>query len=127
LSDKLVQQELGLGEGGHLDIVMTEVVDNNRFWINVRTTDILGARKKVMDLFYKMEGKDMYVENGGMFAAPYYQEGSHRVKVISMVKDITGDIECCLWGVEDRVGMARELVNRCVGGFVAIVKSIDCG
>jgi hypothetical protein len=36
------------------DIVVTEVVDINRFWINVRTTHILGARKKVMDLFYKM-------------------------------------------------------------------------
>ena len=42
----------------------------------MRTTDILGARKKVMDLFYKMEGKDMYgEENGTVVAAPYYQEG----------------------------------------------------
>ena len=64
-------------EGGHLEILGTEVVDINRFWINVRTTDILGARKKVMvmDLFYKMEGKDMCVENGSVVAAPYYQEG----------------------------------------------------
>jgi hypothetical protein len=63
-------------EEGHLDIVVTEVVDINRFWINVKTTDILGARKKVMvmDLFYKMEGKDMCVENGSVVAAPYYQE-----------------------------------------------------
>ena len=41
MSDKLVQQELGVREGGHLDIVVTEVVDINNFWINVRTTDIL--------------------------------------------------------------------------------------
>ena len=54
---------------------MTEMVNINRFWINVRSKDILGARKKVMDLFYKMEGKDMYVENGSVVAAPYYQEG----------------------------------------------------
>jgi hypothetical protein len=46
-----------------------------------------------MDLFYKMEVKDKYVEkvlNGGLVAAPYYQEGYHRVKVISMVNDILG-------------------------------------
>jgi hypothetical protein len=73
MSKKLVQQELSVEEGGHLDIVVTEVVDINRFWINVRTTEIFGARKKVMDLFYKMEGKDMYVENGSVVAAPYYQ------------------------------------------------------
>jgi predicted transcriptional regulator len=60
MSKKLVQQELGVEEGGHLDIVVTEVVDINRFWINVRSTDILGA---------------MYVENGSVVAAPYYQEG----------------------------------------------------
>ena len=41
----------------------------------MRTSDILGARKKVMDLFYKMEGKDMYVDNGNVVAAPYYHEG----------------------------------------------------
>ena len=70
------------------------MVDINKFWINVRTTDILRAREKVMDcmnLFYKMEGKDMYVEKvltGSVVAAPYYQEGYHRVKVISVVKDI---------------------------------------
>ena len=48
------------------------MVDINRFWINVRTTDILGggARKKVMALSYKVEGMDMYVENGGVVAAP---------------------------------------------------------
>jgi hypothetical protein len=92
--DKLVQQEVGVG--GHLDILVTEVVDINKFWINVRTTDTLGAREKVMDcmdLFYKMEGKDMYVEKvftGSVVAAPYYQEGYHRVKVISVVKDIIG-------------------------------------
>ena len=58
------------------DIVVTDVVEISRFWFNVRTTDILGARKKVMDLFYKMEGKDMYgEENGSVVAAPYYQEG----------------------------------------------------
>jgi hypothetical protein len=34
--DKLVQQEVGVGEGGHLDIV----VDIKKFWINVRTTDL---------------------------------------------------------------------------------------
>ena len=55
----------------------------------MRTTDILRAREKVMDcmnLFYKMEGKDMYVEKvltGSVVAAPYYQEGYHRVKVIT--------------------------------------------
>ena len=75
MSDKLVQQELGVEDGGHLDLVVTEVVDINRFWINARSTDILGARMKVMALFYKMEGKDMYVENGSVVAAPYYQEG----------------------------------------------------
>ena len=45
-----------------------------------------------MDLFYKMEVKDKYVEkvlNGGLVAAQY-QEGYHRVKVISMVNDILG-------------------------------------
>jgi hypothetical protein len=93
MSNKLVQQELGVREGGHLDIVVTEVVDINRFWINVRTTDILGAREKVvhcMDVFYKIEGKDMYVEK--MLTAPYYQEGYHRVKVISVVKNIKGQL-----------------------------------
>ena len=65
----------GCRGGGHLDIVVTEMVNINRFWINARSKDILGARKKVMDLFYKMEGKDMYVENGSVVAAPYYQEG----------------------------------------------------
>ena len=83
--DKLVQQEVGVGEGGHLDIVVTEVVDINNFWINVRTTDILGAREKVVHCM------DMYVEKmltGSVVAAPYYQEGYHRVKVISVVKDI---------------------------------------
>ena len=39
--DKLVQQELGVGEEGLLDIMVTKVVDINKFWINVRTTDIL--------------------------------------------------------------------------------------
>ena len=36
-------------------------------------------------------------------------------------------IECCLWGMEDRVGIARELVERgnMCGGFVAIVKRIE--
>ena len=98
MSNKLVQQELGVREGGHLDIVVTEVVDINRFWINVRTTDILGAREKVvhcMDVFYKIEGKDMYVEKmltGSVVAAPYYQEGYHRVKVISVVKNIKGQL-----------------------------------
>ena len=90
MSDKLVQQELGVGEGGHLDIVVTEVVDINN---NVRTTDILGAREKVvhcMDVFYKIEGKDMYVEK--ILTAPYYQEGYHRVKVISVVKNIKGQL-----------------------------------
>ena len=69
MSDKLVQQELGVEEGGHLDIVVTEVVDINNFWINVRTTDILGAREKVMDcmdLFYKMKGKDIHVHGEGV-------------------------------------------------------------
>ena len=33
MSDKLVQQVLGVGEGGHLDIVVTEVVYINKFWI----------------------------------------------------------------------------------------------
>ena len=43
-----------------------------------------------MDLFYKMEVKDKYMEkvlNGGLVASPYYQEGYHRVKVISNVND----------------------------------------
>ena len=77
--DKLVLQEVGVREGGHLDIVVTEVVDINKFWINVRTTDTLGAMEKVMDcidLFYKMEGKDMSVEKvftRSVFAPPYYQ------------------------------------------------------
>ena len=77
MGNKLIKQELGVLEGGHLDIVVTEVVDINRFWINVGSTDKLGARMKVMGmaLFYKMEGKDMYVENGSVVAAPYYQEG----------------------------------------------------
>ena len=85
-----------MGEGGHLDIVVTEVININQFWISVRTTDTLGAREKVLDcmyLFYKMERKDMYVEKvltGSVVAAPYYQEGYHRVKVISVVKDIIG-------------------------------------
>ena len=30
------------------DIVVTDVVEISRFWINVRSTDILGARKKVI-------------------------------------------------------------------------------
>jgi hypothetical protein len=40
-------------------------------------------------------------------------------------------IECCLWGVEDRVGMARERFSELVergnmcGGFVAIVKRME--
>ena len=40
-------------------------------------------------------------------------------------------IECCLWGVEDRVGMARERFRELVergnmcGGFVAIVKRLE--
>jgi hypothetical protein len=94
MSNKLVQQELGVGEGGHLDIVVTELVDINKFWINMRTTDILGSREKVMDcmdLFHKIEGKDMYVEKvltGSMVAAQCYEEGYHRAKVISAVKDI---------------------------------------
>jgi hypothetical protein len=33
-----------------------------------------------MDLFYKMEGKDMCVENGSVVAAPYYQEVAEKVK-----------------------------------------------
>ena len=93
MSNKLVQQELGVREGGHLDIVVTEVVDINRFWINVRTTDILGAREKVvhcMDVFYKIEGKDMYVEKmltGSVVAAPYYQEGSPGIPPINPIRD----------------------------------------
>ena len=77
--EKLVLQEVGVRDGGHLDIEVTEVVDINKFWINVRTTDTLGAMEKVMDcidLFYKMEGKDMSVEKvvtGSVFAPPYYQ------------------------------------------------------
>merc|ERR1719318_1235433 len=117
-----------------------------------------------MDLFYKMEGKDMYVEKvytGSVVAAPYYHEGYHRVKVISVVKNIIGvsyidfgtvgvvkkdqlrilpgmfralpsqAIECFLWGVEDRVGMARERFRELVekgnmcGGFVAIIKRME--
>merc|ERR1719318_717459 len=117
-----------------------------------------------MDLFYKIEGKDMYVEKvytGSVVAAPYYHEGYHRVKVISVVKNIIGvnyidfgtvgvvkkdqlrilpgmfralpsqAIECFLWGVEDRVGMARERFRELVergnmcGGFVAIVKRME--
>ena len=87
----LIIQILVVGEGGHLDIVVTEVVDINKFWINARTT---GAREKVMDcmdLFHKIEGKDMYVEKvltGSMVAAQCYEEGYHRAKVISAVKDI---------------------------------------
>ena len=80
-----------VGEGGHLDIVVTEVVDINKFWINARTT---GAREKVMDcmdLFYRMEGRTcMWRRSGSVIAAPYYQEGYHRVKVIRVVKDIIG-------------------------------------
>ena len=43
---------------GHLDILVTEVVDINKLWINVRNTDTLRAREKVVDcmyLFYKMD------------------------------------------------------------------------
>ena len=71
-------------------------MDINQFWINVRTTDTLGAREKVMDcmeLFYKMEGNDIYVEKvvtGSVVAAPYYLEGYDTVNVLSVVKDIIG-------------------------------------
>ena len=85
-----------MGEGGHLDIVVTEVININQFWISVRTTDTLGAREKVLDcmyLFYKMERKDMYVEkvvSGNKVAAPCYQKGYHRPKEISVSGDISG-------------------------------------
>ena len=46
MSNKLVQHELSVREGGHLDIVVTEVVDINKFWVNVRTTDILGPGRR---------------------------------------------------------------------------------
>ena len=65
---------------------MTEVVEIKKFWINARNTDILGAREQVMDcmdLLYKMEGKDMYLEKvltGSVVAASYYQEGCHSCK-----------------------------------------------
>ena len=45
MSDKLVQVGV-VGEGGHLDIRVTEVVDINKFWVNVRTTDILGPGRR---------------------------------------------------------------------------------
>ena len=45
---KVVQQELGVVEGGHLDIVVTEEVDIHKFCINVMTTDTLERREKVM-------------------------------------------------------------------------------
>ena len=41
MSNKLVQQELSVGDGGPLDIMVTVVVEIKKFWINVRTTDIL--------------------------------------------------------------------------------------
>ena len=79
----------------------------------------------------------MYAEKVLTGSVIDYQEGYHRIQVISMVKDIIwvnffdfgtvgvvrkdqlslarnvqsfaqSGIECCLWGVEDRVGMARE-------------------
>ena len=43
-----------------------------------------------MDLFYKMEGKDMYVEKvltGSVVAAPYYQEGSPGIPPINPIRD----------------------------------------
>jgi len=86
------QQDLGVNEEGHLDVVVTEVVDINKFWINTRTTDTLGAREKLMDcmdLFYnKLEGKNMVLETvyvGSIVAAPYYNEGYHRAEVIRVI------------------------------------------
>ena len=58
----IVHQDFVVSEEGHLDMVVTEVMDFNRFWINVRTTDTLKAREKLMhcmDLFYNMlKGKN---------------------------------------------------------------------
>ena len=100
----------------------------------------------------------MYAEKVLTGSVIDYQEGYHRIQVISMVKDIiwvnffdfgtvgvvrkdqlrvllgmfralpSQAIECCLWGMEDRVGIARELVERgnmCGGFIVAIVKRIE--
>ena len=134
--DRLDQRVLGVVEGEHLDIVVTEVMDISRFWVNVRTTETLGAREKLMDcmdLFYNMEGQELDTDQvypGCLVAAPYYKEGYHRAKVISVVQDTVGlnyidfgtvgvvrqdqlrelpqmfralpsqAIECRLWGVE---------------------------
>ena len=94
--DNIEQEVIGVKEGGHLDIVVTEVLDIDKFWINIRTTDKLGSMQKMMDcmdLFYKMEGRDLYpvkVCSGTWVAAPYCQDGYHRAKVISVVQDIVG-------------------------------------
>jgi len=86
----IVLQDLGVCEEGHLDVVVTEVMDINKFWINVRTTDTLGAREKLMDcmdLFYnKLEGKNMTLEKvyvGCLVAVQYQNEGYHRAEVVS--------------------------------------------
>ena len=64
-----------------------------------------------------MEGKDIYVEKvfktGSVVAAPYYQEGYHRVKVISVVRDIIGvnyfDLGTVLVVRKDQLSLARNV------------------
>ena len=92
---QLLVQDLGVSEEGHLDVVVTEVMDINKYWINVRATDTLGAREKLMDcmdLFYNMlEGKNMTLEKvyiGCLVAVQYQNEGYHRAEVVSVGQDI---------------------------------------
>ena len=50
----LAHQDFVVSEEGHLDMVVTEVMDFNRFSINMRTDYTLEAREKLMncmDLF----------------------------------------------------------------------------
>ena len=50
----IVHQDFVVSEEGHLDMVVTEVMDFNRFSINMRTDYTLEAREKLMncmDLF----------------------------------------------------------------------------
>ena len=155
--DRLDQQVLGVVEGEHLDIVVTEVMDISRFWVNVRTTETLGAREKLMDcmdLFYNMEGQELDTDQvypGSLVAAPYYKEGYHRAKVISVVQDTVGlnyidfgtvgvvrqdqlrelpqmfralpsqAIECRLWGVES----VEARHGKATGRFMELVEKAN--
>ena len=56
-----------------------------------------------------------------MVAAPYYQEGYHRVKVISVVKDIIGvnyfDLGTVFVVRKDQLSLARNVQSSAQSGY----------